>query len=158
MKPQPKLDFDYLPVSTSLDSKQEGSRKSKFKHLFRLLALVGIVGSVWVTAFGGNCHNKDVGPTFLQSEPNQATCVQADALIPEKHGDLWTNLSSTIRSNNFKLKAVDWLSRAVQIPWVVYTRPPHTVIDGSVEQSLGMQWIPLELIRDGRYSYHSKSI
>ncbi|KAJ3566922.1 hypothetical protein NP233_g6693 [Leucocoprinus birnbaumii] len=113
MKAQLKSGSDYLPVSTSVNATEEGSKRSIFKVLLRLLLLVGIVGSLWTTVFHGKCQSEVTQPVTGHREP---TCTQIDALLPGKHNELWTNLSSTIVSDSFKAKAVDWLSRAVQIP------------------------------------------
>ena len=50
-------------------------------------------------------------------------CPQADVLIPEKNGQVWTELNVKIGSAAFKQTAIDWLAGAVQIPWV---SPPWT--------------------------------
>ncbi|KIM59101.1 hypothetical protein SCLCIDRAFT_1039128 [Scleroderma citrinum Foug A] len=43
-------------------------------------------------------------------------CPQASALIPEKNYKLWESLSNTYSTDSFKLKAINWLSGAVQVP------------------------------------------
>lgn len=47
---------------------------------------------------------------------NDGVCPQVSELIPDKNYALWESLSSTYSTDMFKLKAVDWLSGAVQIP------------------------------------------
>jgi Gly-Xaa carboxypeptidase len=43
-------------------------------------------------------------------------CPQADVLIPEKNGEIWTELNNKIGSAAFKQTAIDWLAGAVRIP------------------------------------------
>ena len=43
-------------------------------------------------------------------------CPQADVLIPEKNGEIWTELNDKIGSAAFKQTAIDWLAGAVRIP------------------------------------------
>ncbi|KIJ65653.1 hypothetical protein HYDPIDRAFT_88243 [Hydnomerulius pinastri MD-312] len=51
---------------------------------------------------------------------NVEVCPQASELIPEKNNAIWTKLSNTYGTETFKMKAVDWLSGAVQIPTESY--------------------------------------
>ena len=44
-------------------------------------------------------------------------CPQADVLIPEKNGEIWSELNDKIGSAAFKQTAIDWLTGAVRIPW-----------------------------------------
>ncbi|KAF5362478.1 hypothetical protein D9756_002470 [Leucocoprinus leucothites] len=117
MKAQAKSNPDGLPAfALTSNFASEDTKKSNFKVLLRLLLVVGIAGSVWAIASRGNCHNEFISPAVLETKHREAICTQADVLLPEKHGELWTNLSTAIVSDSFKLKAIDWLSRAVQIP------------------------------------------
>ena len=43
-------------------------------------------------------------------------CPQVSELIPEKNYELWESLSNAYSTDSFKLKAIDWLSGAVQVP------------------------------------------
>ena len=43
-------------------------------------------------------------------------CPQVSKLIPEKNYELWESLSNAYSTDSFKLKAIDWLSGAVQVP------------------------------------------
>ena len=47
------------------------------------------------------------------------TCPQADEVKPSTHAALWRELGEQIGTEEFKLKAVDWLGGAVRIPYVV---------------------------------------
>jgi len=65
--------------------------------------------------FPGKYHDKVALMTTLETK-NRGSCIQSDILFPRKHSELWNNISVTVLSDNFKSKAVDWLSHAVQIP------------------------------------------
>ena len=43
-------------------------------------------------------------------------CPQVPELIPEKNYELWESLSNIYSTDSFKLKAINWLSGAVQVP------------------------------------------
>ena len=43
-------------------------------------------------------------------------CPQADVLIPEKNGEIWTELNEKMGSAAFKQTAIDWLAGVVRIP------------------------------------------
>ncbi|KAF9453562.1 carboxypeptidase S [Macrolepiota fuliginosa MF-IS2] len=117
MKAQHKISSEYLPTSASIESLTDKPGKSKFKILLRFLLLAGVVGAVWASGLYKGCHSHDVRAltSVFASQPHAATCAQGDPLLPERHSELWTNISATISSGDFQSKAVDWLSRAVQI-------------------------------------------
>ncbi|KAK0238696.1 hypothetical protein EDD85DRAFT_827812 [Armillaria nabsnona] len=45
-----------------------------------------------------------------------SSCQQVDALYPSKHASFWSELGDIIGTDDFKTKAISWLSGAVQIP------------------------------------------
>ncbi|KAI6117458.1 hypothetical protein EV401DRAFT_1969446 [Pisolithus croceorrhizus] len=47
-------------------------------------------------------------------------CPQVPELIPKRNFDIWERLSATYQTDSFRSKAVDWLSKAVQIPTESY--------------------------------------
>ncbi|KAI0034441.1 hypothetical protein K488DRAFT_77198 [Vararia minispora EC-137] len=47
---------------------------------------------------------------------SEALCPQADALYPTRSAELWGNLSTEYGTDEFKGKAIEWLSGAVQVP------------------------------------------
>jgi Gly-Xaa carboxypeptidase len=55
-------------------------------------------------------------PTDKSSWTPSNNCPQADILIPEKNGQVWSELNVKIGSAAFKQTAIDWLAGAVQIP------------------------------------------
>ncbi|KAF9240733.1 hypothetical protein BU15DRAFT_73956 [Melanogaster broomeanus] len=51
---------------------------------------------------------------------NADVCPQVSELLPQKNSALWEMLSTTYGTEAFKMKAVDWLSGAVQVPTESY--------------------------------------
>ncbi|KAF4593116.1 hypothetical protein EYR38_008826 [Pleurotus pulmonarius] len=56
-------------------------------------------------------------------------CFQANELIPYKNGDLWTDVGSTISTDAFKTKAIDWLAGAVRVPTESYDKMDPVGVD-----------------------------
>ncbi|KAF4569828.1 hypothetical protein EYR40_008808 [Pleurotus pulmonarius] len=56
-------------------------------------------------------------------------CFQANELIPDKNGDLWTDVGSTISTDAFKTKAIDWLAGAVRVPTESYDKMDPVGVD-----------------------------
>lgn len=50
--------------------------------------------------------------SFIQPQ----LCVQTNVLTPDRNGVLWDSLSSTVGTEAFKAKAVEWISGAVRVP------------------------------------------
>lgn len=48
--------------------------------------------------------------------PINDVCPQVSELLPGKNYELWDSLSNTYSTDSFKLKAINWLSGAVQVP------------------------------------------
>ncbi|KAF8437233.1 hypothetical protein L210DRAFT_3682609 [Boletus edulis BED1] len=71
--------------------------------------------------------------TFFTSTSLDTTgvnlCPQAPALIPVKNNALWETLTEIYGTEAFRLKAVDWLSGAVQIPTESYDQMDPIGID-----------------------------
>ncbi|KAJ7115835.1 hypothetical protein C8R44DRAFT_832690 [Mycena epipterygia] len=51
-------------------------------------------------------------------------CPQVDALVPERDSALLGNISDLIATSDFKTKAINWLSGAVQVPTEVFDAMP----------------------------------
>ncbi|KDQ26797.1 hypothetical protein PLEOSDRAFT_1043178 [Pleurotus ostreatus PC15] len=56
-------------------------------------------------------------------------CFQANELTPDKHGDLWADIGSTISTDAFKTKAIDWLAGAVRVPTESYDKMDPVGVD-----------------------------
>lgn len=147
MKAQQKTSSDHLPIPTSIESSPERSGKSKPKVLLQFLLLSGVIASAWTTAgfYKGRCHRDGKAQTSVSAKPHATTCTQVDPLLPGKHHELWANMSATIGSDEFQSKAVDWLSRAVQIPWVLgtFVDACGSFNNAVLALSLGITWIQL---------------
>ncbi|KAG6821197.1 hypothetical protein H0H93_004017 [Arthromyces matolae] len=57
---------------------------------------------------------------FDMNDFTPSQCAQADVRTPVKNGDLWDSLSSTIGTNAFRSKAVEWIAGAVRVPTESY--------------------------------------
>ena len=96
----------FLPLATPVPS----TKKARFGKF--LILLVGstlcILKLVYFTT----------SSTYLLGETH--FCPQSDVLVPEKNIELWNDLTTTIgSSNDFQMKAVDWLAGAVKVPLVL---------------------------------------
>ena len=52
-------------------------------------------------------------PELYNAKPQ---CPQVSAIVPEKNAGLWDSVGSTIGSDAFKARAVEWLGGAVRVP------------------------------------------
>ncbi|KAG7444316.1 carboxypeptidase S [Guyanagaster necrorhizus] len=58
-----------------------------------------------------------------------SSCQQVDALYPSKHASFWSELGDIIGTDEFKTKAISWLSGAVQIPTESYDSMDDVGVD-----------------------------
>lgn len=65
-----------------------------------------------------------VGPSYAPFDKNgdyEHLCPQSDALVPSAHADIWNQLvNNKFTTDEFKKKAVDLLSGAVQIKCICF--------------------------------------
>lgn len=75
------------------------------------------LGAIALTCFGLSVffHGSLYFDEFLPRE-TAAGCPQVDALVPQRDSDLLGNISDLISTADFKTKAINWLSGAVQVP------------------------------------------
>ncbi|KDQ15508.1 hypothetical protein BOTBODRAFT_54770 [Botryobasidium botryosum FD-172 SS1] len=92
-------------------SKQLRTRPSTFS---RLLA-IGFIASLYFVPRLIRGRTVDTGPTARED-----ICVQEDPLTPQSHSALAGSLGERYDSPEFKQRAVEWLSGAVQIPTESY--------------------------------------
>lgn len=90
-----------LPEPISVHSRSRSSKKSIFIVLTVILVL--LIKFIW--------HNFD----RVHQLPTHDICPQVSELIPEKNYELWESLARTYSTDSFKLKAVNWLSGAIQV-------------------------------------------
>ncbi|EKM81840.1 hypothetical protein AGABI1DRAFT_36060 [Agaricus bisporus var. burnettii JB137-S8] len=106
--------LDFLPVASEPHACPKPSRKSKFKALLHVLILALVAGAIGTAAFHGgtSCGRKDssIAETF------DGTCGQVDVLFPQRHSQLWANLTATFGSRDYQSKTITWLSEAIQVP------------------------------------------
>lgn len=91
------------PTPTPAPESQQRKNKNVWILLICFLVFRATYSHFW--------HAFDTAP------PPSNNCPQADVLIPEKNGEIWTELNDKIRSAAFKQTAIDWLAGAVRIPW-----------------------------------------
>ncbi|KAF8734360.1 hypothetical protein AX14_003360 [Amanita brunnescens Koide BX004] len=101
-----KAPADFLPLAALAHS----TKKARFG---RFLALVSIALCTLYFATRGNTSS-----IYTLGDTNY--CPQSDVLVPEKNNELWSDLTTTIGSNGFQTKAVDWLAGAVKVPTESY--------------------------------------
>lgn len=106
--------LDFLPVASEPHACPKPSRKSKFKALLHVLILALVAGAIGTAAFHGgtSCGRKDSST----AETFDGTCGQADVLFPQRHSQLWANLTATFGSRDYQSKTITWLSEAIQVP------------------------------------------
>jgi Gly-Xaa carboxypeptidase len=113
--------LDFLPISSEPETLPKTSRKSKFKTLLNVLILALVAAAVGTAAFRRGLR---FGEELSGIGTPDGVCEQEDELLPQKHSQLWTNLTATFGSRDYQSKAITWLSAAVQIPCVwVCCRP-----------------------------------
>ncbi len=112
-----QINMSALPVSGSVETWSGRAGNSKPKVLSRLLLIVVIACSLWVTGVYDGFNHRDEGLlNIFFSKPHTVSCAQVESLQPLKHNQLWKNLSTTIGSSEFQSNTVDWLGNAVRIP------------------------------------------
>ncbi|KAH7890769.1 hypothetical protein F5I97DRAFT_1974939 [Phlebopus sp. FC_14] len=95
--------------------RQSSSRSSPFFSRTALIAFAALATTFLIRA----------GHTFCQKNlshdlANADVCPQVSELVPQKNTAIWTSLSGIYGTEAFKVRAVDWLSGAVQIPTESY--------------------------------------
>ncbi|KAJ7066750.1 hypothetical protein C8F01DRAFT_715736 [Mycena amicta] len=59
-----------------------------------------------------------------ESELGESGCAQVEALAPQRDADLLSNISGLLATTEYKTRAINWLSGAVQVPTEVYDAMP----------------------------------
>ncbi|KAF9262223.1 carboxypeptidase S [Marasmius fiardii PR-910] len=67
--------------------------------------------------------------TFGRQGPDQHFCPQADVLIPAENRAIWEGLKDSYKTDEFRLRAVDWLAGAVKIPTESYDAMDSVGVD-----------------------------
>lgn len=108
--PQGKV-LEQLPGLTSRQTKPSVSSRVAKATLLALVALA-------ITFFARIGHEQ-LWNRVQRAAPDTSSdniCPQVPELTPVKNNALWQTLAETYGTEAFRLKAVDWLSGAVQIP------------------------------------------
>jgi hypothetical protein len=101
---------DYV-LLTPYAAPKKPSFKRRFMRLFGLVAgccLLALVADGVSTRWTQALKGQDV-----------FTCDQPEPLLPSKNKKTWSSLHETISTDKFKTRLIDWLSGAVQIPYVL---------------------------------------
>ncbi|KAK7005667.1 Gly-X carboxypeptidase [Favolaschia claudopus] len=89
----------------------------------RRLTLVALLSSVAITT--SICMNVVHRNFDLFDHDTAASgCPQVDALTPERNSDILGSVSDLLATSDFKTKAINWLSGAVQVPTEVFDAMP----------------------------------
>ncbi|KIY65075.1 carboxypeptidase S [Cylindrobasidium torrendii FP15055 ss-10] len=56
-------------------------------------------------------------------------CPQAAPLVPARNGDIWKAMGELVEEDNFQKKAIEWLSKAVQVPSEVFDEMDAVGVD-----------------------------
>ncbi|KDQ26780.1 hypothetical protein PLEOSDRAFT_31133 [Pleurotus ostreatus PC15] len=89
------------------------SRAKPSRPWRRLLVLTAACGYALLSA----TTRRELFPLNLKhGHHDEAVCFQPNELTPTKNGDLWTEIGSTISTDAFKTKAIEWLAGAVRVP------------------------------------------
>ena len=103
--PQPTISRPNLTPKTT----------SRFPILKRravfLVAVLGL-GSYFFNIFTENVAIHAVTQWY---RGDGESCPQVDALVPQANGALWNSLGMAYASNDFKIRAAEWLGGAVRI-------------------------------------------
>ncbi|KAF9218981.1 carboxypeptidase S [Gyrodon lividus] len=105
-------DLELLPAPTQGRAPSGTSSMSKKTALIAFAALAVTLLARGTRIFCNHPQSDDL--------TNGTVCAQVSELIPEKNSALWETLSTTYSTEAFKMKAVDWLSGAVQLPTESY--------------------------------------
>lgn len=85
---------------------------------FIVLATASAFALLLSQLYGSICIKPRYAP-FDKNEDYEYLCPQSDILIPSKHADIWNQLvNNKFTTDEFKKKAVDLLSGAVQVKYV----------------------------------------
>ena len=102
-----KKEKGILPSSNPSPTPAPKSQQRKNKNVWIIL----ICFLVFRATYSHFWHATDKAPWSPSNN-----CPQADVLIPEKNGEIWTEVNDKIGSAAFKQTAIDWLAGAVRIP------------------------------------------
>lgn len=127
-----KKEKGILP-SSNLSPTPAPTKSQRRKHIVWVQVAI-ICFIVFRSTYLYFCHATDKGPSN--------NCPQADVLMPEKNGEIWTKLNDRIGSATFKQTAIDWLAGAIRIPWA---SPPLRAL--SVLINLLINWSKNWIIR-----------
>ena len=106
-----KQDFAGLPTSAEVVGLNKPSRSKRAKAFVIGLCL-GVLGTGGFVLQTGT-------PTFAVSKPSAtALCPQSKPIVPIKHSAIWEGLVKESTTDEYKTRAIEWLSGAVRVQYV----------------------------------------
>ena len=100
--------FAGLPTSVKLGSPSR-CKRTKVLAIGLCLGLLGTGGYV----------GRTIAPGFSVSKPHPtALCPQVNPITPTKHSAIWESFVERTTTDEYKTRAIEWLGRAVRIPYV----------------------------------------
>ncbi|CAK5282358.1 unnamed protein product [Mycena citricolor] len=93
-------------------------RQSIYRTLLLTLALCSCIG------FTARHYATTIANAFDLYRAAPIMCPQADLLIPQRHSRVSQALSDVLATEGFQTQAIEWLSKAVQIPTEMYDDMP----------------------------------
>lgn len=113
------------PESWYSESASQQSRTNEARRKRRTVGLlIGFVGLVLGAhlvhkSAHFSCLRSSLAHLPLDHSDRQAVCPQVGQLLPDSNKELWEKLSDQISTDEFKTTAIQWLSGAVQVPYVL---------------------------------------
>jgi len=110
-----KQDFVGLPTNVELIGSDRSQRCKRTR---------GLVVGLCLGALGmGGFVLRTIAPKFAAPEPSvyvgNALCPQAKPMTPIKHSAIWDTLVGKPATEEYKTRAIEWLSGAVRVRFVL---------------------------------------
>jgi len=139
-----KQDFAGLPTSVEAVRLERPSRSKRTKALVIGLCL-GVLGT-------GGFVLQTGAPAFAVSKPSAtALCPQPKPIAPIKHSAIWEGLVEKSTTAEYKTRAIEWLSGAVRIQYVLSVLDVESNSNTRSELNRTTTWDLWVLIPVGRF-------
>jgi Gly-Xaa carboxypeptidase len=133
------LDDSTLPLAHSRSSQTTNQKKAKNTrargiHLVVILILTALIlrQVLWhLLLLADTFLPQTFENAFFNSKDvsERSSCPQAPELVPKENADLWAKLGEMAKTDEFRMRAVDWLGGAVRIPTESYDRMDPVGVD-----------------------------
>uniref|UniRef100_A0A0W0GA04 Putative carboxypeptidase S n=1 Tax=Moniliophthora roreri TaxID=221103 RepID=A0A0W0GA04_MONRR len=126
----------YSLSSTAEYAQEQARPKSGRSRAFRRLAIfTGLLYLLFVLTRRAFLAAGFKGCGHLFAEPGKfghgdsKLCSQYSELVPKKNSALWSSLGETFDTEEFKIRAIDWLAGAIQVPTESYDNMDPVGVD-----------------------------